>query len=160
MDFEGDILCTSDLQITEVNPDDILTNRVAWDGEATYGLPAPPGSYHVDATFNYMSRGAPPAVEAGTAEHAVTVSVPMTVTGQELTYVAPGRAVDRVLEDPAFQRRLADAPLERWSGSELTFEDGNWVMTLDLEGPPEAIVAMVDAVSGDVISVELTTDPD
>ena len=160
VDLEGDFACTSDLQITEVNPGDILTYRAAWDGDATYGLPAQPGSYHVDATFNYMSRGAPPAPGAGPAEHAVMVSVPMTVTGPELNYVAPGQVVDRVLEDPAFQRRLAEAPLERWSGSELTFEDGNWVMTLHMGGPPEAIVATVDAVSGDVISVELTTDPD
>ena len=160
VDYEGTWGCTSDLLITEVNPGDILTYRAAWDGDAMYGRTASPGSYHVDATFDYMSRGAPPAMEAGPAEHAVTVSVPMTVSGPEVDYVAPGVAVDHVLGDPAFQRRLADAPRERWTGSELTFEDGNWVMTLRLEGPTEAITATVDAVSGDVISVETTADPD
>lgn len=160
VDFEGIWGCTSDLQITEVNPGDILTYRAAWDGDAMYGLAASPGSYHVDATFNYMSRGAPPAAETGTAEHVVTVSVPMTVSGPELDYVAPGQAVDRVLDDPAFQRRIAEAPRERWTGSELTFEDGNWVLTLRLSEPTEAIIATVDAVSGEVLSVESTSDPD
>lgn len=160
VDFDGNFGCTSDLVTSEVNPGEVLTYRAAWDGEATYG-PARAGSYHVDATFNFMSRGAPPATEAGTDEHAVTVSVPMNVDGPNIDYIAPGEAVDRVLENSTFQANLADAPRrDRWVESVLTFGDGNWVLSLYLEGPTEAIVATVDAVSGDVIAVEIDPNPD
>ena len=161
VDFEGNVGCTSDLQISEINPGEVVTYRAAWDGDAPYGRPATPGSYRVDATFNYMSRGAPPAGDLGTAENAVIVSVPMNVDGAAIGYLAPGEAVDRILEDPSFQAHLADAPRRgRWLESALTFQDGSWVLSLYLEGPTEAIVATVDAVSGEVIGVEIDPNPD
>ncbi|HUG95738.1 MAG TPA: hypothetical protein VMK30_06300 [Pleomorphomonadaceae bacterium] len=141
-----------------------LIYRAAWDADGPYsvpihhyGVPIPPGDYRVDATFQYMTRGAPPDVEP-IDNQSVKVDLPLTVDSPEVDYLGPGEAFDRVLESRDFVDHWQLAPRTRWRASTMHFEDSAWVMQLYLERP-EAIVATVNAISGQVISVLIDPDP-
>lgn len=161
VDFEGFFGCTLDFVADEVAPGEVVTYRVAWDAETPNELPARPGTYRVEATFSYQSRGELPPIDEEVEDQVVIVRVPLTIDGPEVEWLSPGEAVDAILEDDSFQAQLSNAPRGRWTQSDLTFEDGLWVMSLYLTETDrdseviEAIVTTVDAVSGAVTSVEL-----
>ncbi len=161
LDFEGDIGCTSDLVVSELAPGESLVGELGWDTLGYYGMPPPPGSYTVDAAFHFMSRGAPPPQEAGTDVFSVDLTLPIAIDGPNVDYVSPGEAFDALLADDAFQARLADAPRGRWLRSGIEFADGRWETALYLSAsdakvePVEAIVARIDADSGEVLDVAL-----
>lgn len=152
------------MSVTDVlPPGGQLIYRAAWDADGPYsvpirhyGVPIPPGDYLVDATFAYMTRGAPPDVEP-IDNKTVKVDLPLTVDSPEVDYLGPGEAFDRVLQSRDFLDQLQLAPRTRWRASTMHFEDGTWVMRLYLERP--AIVATVNAISGQVISVVIDPDP-
>lgn len=157
LDREGTFGCTTDLRVSELPAGGSLVQRRGWDTLAQHGMPPSPGSYTVEATFAFMSRGEEPSFEAGVDDFLVNVEVPLTVLGPEVDYVSPGEAVDALLSDDGFRRLLADAPRDQWVQSSLTFLDDRWELVLflsasDLEVEPiEALVGTVDARSGIVI---------
>lgn len=96
--------------MSELPAGESLVQRGGWDTLAFHDMPPPPGAYTVDATFLFMSRGEPPAPEAGTDQFSVVVTVPLVVEGPEVDYVSPGEPVDALLSDDGFRALLADAP--------------------------------------------------
>jgi hypothetical protein len=85
----------------------------------------------------------------------VSVRVALDVEGPARDYLSPGEAIDLLLVDAEFVRQLAANPRERWTGADLTWQDETWVLTLRLDDPSEAIKAVVDALTGDVLSVDV-----
>jgi hypothetical protein len=159
VDATGNMGCTTDLVIDRVVPGAELSYRAAWDAVGLHDLPMRPGAYEAKARFNYMSRGAEPGYGEEDFKH-VGVQVPLIVDSPLVDRLGPGEAVDRVLEDEVFLDLLEEAPrVGRWTGSTLHFDDGRWVMTLFLENPVEAIVATVDASTGQVLEVVIDPDP-
>jgi hypothetical protein len=159
VEVAGNMGCTSDLVTDVVAPGAQLTYRYAWDADAPHELPMQPGAYEAEATFYYMGRGASPELEPPDFKP-VSVSAPLTVDTPPVDYLGPGEAVDRVLEDPGFLEMLEEAPrIGRWTGATLHFNEGRWVMMLFLENPVEAIVATVDASTGQVLEVVIDPDP-
>lgn len=158
VDFVGNMACTTDLVIDVVLPGDQLSYRAAWDAEGPNGVPMPPGDYIAEAMFSFMTRGVAPVSEP-IDNHAVQVDLPLVVDSPDVDYLGPGEAVDRVLENQDFLIHLQQAPRDRWQASTLHFEGGDWVMRLYLDAPREAIVATVNAISGQVLHVVIDTDP-
>lgn len=152
--------------VTEILPSGgQLTYRSAWDADGPYGVPmrrsgvpTRPGEYQVAAAFYYMTRGFPPGTEP-IDNLAVEAAVPLIVDSPNVEYLSPGETVDRVLANPDFLDLYQDAPRSRWQASTLDFEDGGWVMRLYLDGPHEAIVVHVNAISGRVTNVVLDPNP-
>jgi len=165
LDFDGLMACTSDFVTSEIAEGAALTHVAAWDSEAQQGMPPPPGTYVVEATFSFLSRGAPPAFDDVSEPMHVTVPLPLTVEGPDVAYLSPGQAFDAVLADDRYRAFLADAPRTRWRQSDLAYDDGRWIATLYLSTSSresdevEAIVAVVDARSGEVLSVTLEERP-
>jgi hypothetical protein len=153
-DFEGNWGCTSDLVGDEIEPGERLSERFAWDTIAQGGMPPPGGRYVAESTFGYMGRGSV-SPDAHPAEHEVSVRVALDVEGPARDYLSPGEAIDLLLVDAEFVRQLAANPRERWTGADLTWHDERWLLELRLQGPDQALVATVDAVSGRVSGVEL-----
>jgi len=166
LDFEGTMGCTSDFVTSEVAAGDSLVQQVGWDTLSYYDMPPRPGSYTVDVTFGFMSRGPPPEGDGGDAL-SVDLSLAIVVEGPEIDYVAPGEAFDALLADEAFRAELAEVPRRMWLQSDILFVDGRWETALYFSArtsdsdPIEAIVAIVDAQSGVVVSVsrEARTPP-
>jgi hypothetical protein len=156
VDFEGNFGCTTDLQISEIPPGAVLTQRAAWDTLGLFGMPPKPGAYTVQASHAFMTRGAPPAFDENvpTDQYRVTVSVPYHVDGEDAEYLWPGEAVDRVLADRAFRREFDAISRERWTGSNIEWRDGAWVLELGLERQPEYLQATVDPLTGEVSGVQ------
>jgi hypothetical protein len=153
--------CTTELRIDRIAPGAQITARMAWDAIGPHRLPTPPGDYLLASEFQYIGRGdaAPPEV-GPTNRKAVAIQVSVTVDTPAIDYLGAGEAVDRLLEHQPFLDLLEDAPrIGRWTGSYLHFMDGVWMMALYLENPEEAIVATVDAVTGEVTGVVLDEDP-
>ena len=159
LDSEANFACTTDFVVSEVLPGEILTDRRGWDTEGIYGMPPGPGAYTVDATFHYLTRGAPPVGDEPIDAFSVGVTIPIVVEGPAIDYVSPGIAVDAILADEAFRELLADAPRGLWNGQDLEYTDNTWEFALYLTAsdreidPVEAIVATVDARSGAVLGV-------
>jgi hypothetical protein len=153
-DFEGNWGCTSDLVRDEVQPGERLSHRFAWDTTGQGGMPPPGGRYLAESTFYYMGRGSV-SPDAHPAEHEVSVRVALDVEGPSRDYLSPGEAIDLLLADAEFVRQLAANPRERWTGADLTWDDEQWTIELRLQGPDEALVATIDAISGAVSGVQL-----
>lgn len=149
--------CTTDRNVSEITPGEVIVSRSAWDAERFYGLPAVPGNYTVTADFHYDARGSarPTHEPLPPDQPSVSVEVQLIVTGSEIDYLSPAQAVDRLLEDETFAAELSQRPVERWLGAEIEFADGTWAFELRLDSPPEALVGRVDAVSGEVTGVEV-----
>ena len=162
VDFEGTFGCTSDLQITEIPVGGVLTQRAASDTLGPFGMPPRPGAYTVQALHAYMTRGAPPAFDQDipTDQYRVTVSVPYHVDGNDAAYLSPGEAVDRVLADDAFRSEFDALSRDRWTGSNLEWRDGAWVLELGLDRRPEYLQATVDPLTGAVSGVQLVPRDD
>lgn len=138
-----------------VLPHGVRTSEsLAWDTIGQGGMPPPGGRYIAESTFGYMGRGSV-SPDAHPAAHEVSVRVALDVEGSARDYLSPGEAIDQLLADPEFIRQLAANPRERWTGSALTWQDEQWMLELRLQGPDEALVATVDAISGVVSGVEL-----
>ena len=162
VDLEGNFGCTSDLQITEIPPGAVLTQRAASDTLSVFGMPPRPGAYTVQALHAFMTRGAPPAFDENvpTDQFRVTVSVPYHVDGEEAAYLSPGEAVDRVLADDAFRTEFDTLSRERWTGSNIEWRDGAWVLELGLDRRPEYLQATVDPLTGEVSRVRFVPRED
>jgi hypothetical protein len=159
VDVVGNMGCTSDLVTDMVAPGAQLAYRAAWDADGPHEFPMQPGAYEAEATFYWMSREAPSGLEPPEFKP-VAVSAPLTVDTPPVEHLGPGEAVDRVLEDPGFLDLLEEAPrIGRWTGSTLHYVEGMWVMRLFLENPVEAIVATVDASTGQVLEVVIDPEP-
>lgn len=154
VDFEGNWGCTGDLVMDELAPGASLSHRFAWDTVGVGGMPAPGGIYIAESTFMYFGRGdvSPDVLHD---EFEVTARVALDVEGLAVDFLSPGEAMDLLLEDPAFTRQLAAVPRERWTGSDFRWEDETWVLELRLRNPDEALVATVDAVSGEVSGIAI-----
>jgi hypothetical protein len=158
LDFEGNIGCTSDLQISEVPPGEVLVQRLEWDAYGYYGMPATPGSYALEATFGFMSRGMPPTGDEAIDAFIVRVGGTLTVEGEDVGYVHPGEAFDALLEDSNYRELLTDAPRGLWVESALDFVNERWEAVLYLSAsdtevePVRALVGIVDARTGEVLS--------
>jgi hypothetical protein len=109
LDFEGNLGCTSDLVISELQAGDSLVQRLGWDTLGYYDRPPTPGGYTVDATFDFTSRTVPPAGQEAIDEFSVVLTLPIVVEGPEIDYVSPGEAFDALLsavaDDFDFWRR-------------------------------------------------------
>ena len=159
LDVEANFACTSDLVTSELAAGESLVHRVGWDTLGPYEMPPPPGSYTVDATFGFMSRGEPPSAGEPVAIDRFTVAttVPLVVEGPATDLVSPGEAVDALLSDEGFRALLADAPRDLWVQSDLRFVEARWELVLYLSAsgtevePVEALVGTVDARSGVVV---------
>ncbi|MGH2456405.1 MAG: hypothetical protein ACRDHD_09130 [Candidatus Limnocylindria bacterium] len=154
VDSEGTMGCTTDYVSSELPPGEVIRSRFAWDSVGVNGMPARPGTYAAVATFTYEGRGSSRPINPA-APPEVAIQLPLAVDGTDAPALAPGQAVDAVLADSRFTSYLANAPRSRWTGSQIAWQDGTWVMALGLEGPSEAIVARVDPVTGSVASVTL-----
>jgi hypothetical protein len=112
----------------------------------------------VDASFGFMSRGAPPTNDAQIDAFSVSATLPLIVDGPGRPAVSPGEAVDALLADPTYRSHLDATPRREWSGSEIAWEDRLWVAVLFVgrdaawNEPVEALVGVVDAVTGEVLS--------
>jgi hypothetical protein len=158
VDRTTSMYCTLDLVTDVLQPGERLTYRAAWDADGPGGMPMPPAEYAVTATFAYVGRG-DIAQDAASNDQTVSVDLSLTVDTPSQAYLAPGEAVDQVLADPSFLTHFEDAPRSRWQESTIAFEGGVWMMRLHLETPAEAIVASVDALTGEVLSVALDPNP-
>jgi hypothetical protein len=150
--------CTSDLVGDEIQPVERLSDRFAWDTRGQGGMPPPGGRYVAESTFFYMGRGTVPP-EARPDEHQVTIRVALDVEPPARDYLSPGLALDLLLADPEFIQQLAANPRERWTGADLSWDDERWIMELRLRDPDQAIIATVDAISGNVSGVQLVAPP-
>lgn len=160
LDFEGSMGCTTDYHLSELPPGERLTHIVEWDTDAWYAMPPPPGTYAVEVAFAFESRGQPPSGDQQPNPLTVTLDVPLTVVGPDLTYISPGIAFDALLADADYQAQLASVTRHDWTQSDLLFDDGRWVAALYLgrdadTGPVPVIVGTVDAETGEVMSVTL-----
>lgn len=159
LDREGNFGCTTDLRVSELPAGESLVQQRGWDTLGLHRMPPSPGSYTVETTFAFMSRGVEPSSEAGVDDFSVQVAVPLIVLGPEIDYVSPGEAVDALLSDEGYRRLLTDAPRDLWVQSSLTFLDDRWELVLYLSAsddevePSDALVGTVDARSGIVIDV-------
>lgn len=159
LDFEGTMGCTSDLVISELPAGESIAQDVGWDTLGYYDMPPPPGSYTVDATFGFMSRGAVPDVNQVDDEFVVDLTLAIVVEGPEIDYVAPGEAFDALLADEAYRTLLGDVPRRMWLQSDILFVDGRWETALYFSARTsdsdliEAIVATVDGRSAVVLGV-------
>lgn len=157
LDFEGNMGCTSDLQISELPVGGVLVQRMEWDAFGYYGLPAEPASHSLEATFHFMSRGAPPTGEERVDAFAVRAGLALTVEGEDVEYLHPGEAFDALLDDAGYRALLADAPRGLWIESDLDFIDERWEAVLYLSAsdaevePVRALVGTVDARTGEVL---------
>jgi hypothetical protein len=165
LDFEGTMGCTTDFVISELPAGRRLVHVVEWDSESLYHSPPPPGDYTAHATFTFESRGEPPAFDEEPESQSVTLEMALAIDGPAVEYVSPGIALDALLADADFQAQLADTTRRDWNGQEMVFEDGRWVARLHLgrflEGATvvPTIVGMVDARTGEVVSVTLEELP-
>ena len=158
-DISGNWGCTSDLVFDEIHPAGRIWNRFAWDTTGLSGMPPPLGHYTAESTFAYAGRGSLPP-NADPFEHAVTVLVALKVQGPDTNYLAPGEAMDLLLADAALIRLLAANPRERWTGADFLWDQETWVLELRLQGPDQAVVATVNAITGAVSDVQLVArDP-
>ena len=162
VDFEGNFGCTTDLKITEIPPGGVLAQRAAWDTLGPFGMPPRPGAYTVQALHAFMTRGAAPAFDENvpTDQYRVTVSVPYHVDGEDADYLSPGEAVDRVLADDAFRSEFDTISRERWTGSNIEWRDGAWVLELGLDHRPEYLQATIDPLTGEVSRVQFVPRED
>jgi hypothetical protein len=166
LDFTGpgQLACTSDFVLSEIPQGGSLEHVVGWDSLGYHDMPPPPGSYTVDAAFAFESRGAPPAGDGPADRLMVRLALPLEIVGPAVVWLSPGQAMDRLFGDVRFTQRLEEAPRGRWTRQDLTFEDGFWNFALYLTETDrdseivEALLARVDAVTGEVLSVQL--DPD
>ena len=148
--------CTTDLVTSEIGPAESERHEVAWDGDGPHEMPALPGVYEVTGTFAYMGRGmSRPGTSADPFAERITVRAEVTVIDDGRDYIAPGQAADAALADDRFAAALSAAPQERWTGSQLWFEDGRWQIRERLRAPDEDLIAVVEASSGEVLGVEL-----
>jgi hypothetical protein len=147
--------CTTDRVRDEVPVGGTLTYRGAWDVVGSHCMPAPPGGYSVRASFTYDGRG--DREPFGTEDELLTISaeVPFYVQGPEVPYLSPWQAVDAALGDAVFDAQLGSLPLQRWVGAGLEFLETQWILRVNVEGPDQALVAEIDAVSGQVSNVRL-----
>ena len=168
VDATQNFACTTDAVRDEVEPGVALMHRAAWDAYGAFGLQPRPATYSVVATFAYDGRGAPPDYSQGEIpKRTVSVAAELVIDGHGAEYVSPGVAVDHVLADEHFIEALDEAPRSRWSGIDLEYQDGTWILQIDLHSPAEAIYAIVDGASGEVQLVDvvpisdapLITDP-
>lgn len=157
LDFEGNMGCTSDLVTSELRAGEVLVQRLEWDAYGYYGMPATPGTYSLEAAFDFMSRGAPPTGEEPIDAFVVRAGGTLTVEGEDVGYLHPGEAMDALLEDPGYLGLLADAPRSLWVESSLEFVDDRWEAVLWLSAsdtsvdPVRALVGVVDARTGEVL---------
>jgi hypothetical protein len=159
LDFEGQMGCTTDYVLSELPPGDRLTHVAEWDTEAWYGMPPPPGDHAVEVAFSFASRGQPPPPEEAPNPQSVSLDVPLTVIGPEVAVLSPGVAFDALLGDARYMAELESVTRHDWTQSDLRFERGRWIAKLYLGRDTEAgrpvpvIVGVVDARTGDVLSV-------
>jgi hypothetical protein len=153
VDFDGNVGCTSDLVTDEIAPGERLSNRAAWDTIGFNGMPPSGARYVIESTFGYFGRGSV-SPEARPDDYQVTVRVALDVEGPAVEYLSPGEAMDLLLSDPAFIQLLAANPREGWNSAYFLWDEERWVLELSLE-TDQAIVAIVDSISGSVSGVEL-----
>jgi hypothetical protein len=151
--FDGNWGCTSDLVPDQIAPGERLTSRFAWNTIGLNGMPPQRGRYIARATFNYGGRGDSGANEDPFRKD-VHVDVSLDVASPGTDDLSPGEAMDALLSDSTFVEKLAGTPRNRWTQSELSWAQDAWRFRLEVAGPQEALVAVVDAVTGDVSGVE------
>jgi len=126
LDRDGNFGCTTDLVVSELPAGESLVQRRGWDTLGYYGMPPALGTYTVDASFGFMSRGAPPSGDDVDAdEPSVTLALPILVEGPEVEYVSPGERSTRCCRTrdsaPSWPMRRADcgsSPTSRSSGAD------------------------------------------
>ena len=130
-----------------------FTYRSIWYAETRAGVPVKSGSYDVDAELGVFG-----------IEEPLTVSVPLTVIGEDFDWLAPGEALDRFLEDAQFQDLLREYPRGRWNSQDLVFEDDRWKLRIYVSASPTdltdagAVLGTLDALTGHIYGVRF--DPD
>jgi hypothetical protein len=156
LDPEVQMGCTTDLVISEIAPGGSERHEVAWDGDGPHGMPALPGTYEVTATFTYAGRGTSAAsLDADPFAEEIRLDTEVEVVDGGRDYLAPGDAADAALADDRFASALAASRERRWTGSDLWFDGGRWHVVQRLSEPDEELRAIVDALSGEVLTVEL-----
>jgi hypothetical protein len=130
----------------------------AWDHDGPHDMPAPAGRYAVEATFAYYGRGMEPPADVQNrlpdqyltivASHAYTVDAAPTIVG-------PGDAFDVITRDERVRNVLAEVGRDRWLGSNLRFYGGHWRLEVVVDDPPATLVAIANARTAEVVSVEL-----
>jgi hypothetical protein len=157
VDLVGNFGCTTDLVVDQLAPGDHVAYRAAWDAEGPHEVPLAPGPYAARATFHHLGRGCP--LEPIGCSGSVEVAVPLEVDSPHVDYLGGGEAMDVIFEDPLFLQLLGETTVQRWDGATLHFEEGAWVLRVYLDAQDRAIVASVNAITGQVLSVVLDEDP-
>ncbi len=160
VDRIGNFGCTTNSVIGTVPPGAQLQYAAAWDAELVHEMPASPGPYTAVATFSYFGRGkAPPMTDTGPMSNVVT-EVEMEVRGPAVAWVTPGQAVDAAFSDGRYQALLTESPRSRWLGSDVWFENERWRFELRLGQPDQTLAAVIHALTGAVLAVELRPGQD
>ena len=154
---KGQVACTADLRINELEPGGRLVMRAAWDGEAG-GVPVGARRTTITASFPYMgpkAGGDPFAAELRPIESKLQVAV---VDGG-VHRVSPAQAIDAALGDARFAQWLASSDFATWQGVGIEVDGGSYGvgLTVLVNGAPVTGKAIVDRGSG--LVTDFVTEP-
>jgi hypothetical protein len=124
-----------------------------WPATTSTGAPVSGGDYLATATFPFLGRRADTPAHGWSPDDItpITVSVPLVVVPVDGPSLSAGEAMDVVLADPAFAAWLATLTRERWDGSDLHYEAGQWVFVLDFDEDARRAGLRIDAAPGVVV---------
>ena len=151
---QGQIACTADLKINDLEPGTALRQRSAWDGEVN-GVAAPTGPAVITVSYPHIGPRAAGDDPFG-EPNPITLRIETAVVDGGVRVVAPAVAVDAALAHPAFSDWVAESKMSDWQGVNLAVEGQTYVVSLQrlVDGVVIDGRVVVDRTTGAVLSFD------